>query len=215
MTIETDIQAERESRLRLVKAPDVVLDLEAEFRTRMHGRAHYEVAHQAWQFANQLDYHHPGLDKSVYLMHPLRVAQMYVSMSGQPVAEGVVTALLHNVLEVSGSHAGDIVKHTGEHVAKALALLTVNRDLQWNDDYKKAYYQNICDSELYVRQVKAFDKLDNLYLLCLNPSEQIRHMYLREIEKWIIPMVEKDLPQISAYFYAVYENSVRVGFLKV
>lgn len=215
MTIETDIQAEREHRLRLIKTPDVVLDLETEFNSRMHGHAHYEIAHHAWQFANLLDYHHPGLDKSVYLMHPLRVAQMYLSLSEKPVAEGVVTALLHNVLELSGSHAGDIVKHAGENVAKAVELLTVNRDLQWDDDYKTAYYQNIYSSELYVRQVKALDKLDNLYMLCLNPSDQIRHMYLREIEKWVVPMVEKDLPELNAYFYAVYENAVRVGFLKV
>lgn len=215
MTILRDIEREREARLHLFRNQDLVLDMDSEFNRRMGACEHYEIAKRAWDFANQLEYHHPGLNKSIYLMHPLRVAEMYVSLSGTPVADGTVTALLHNVIEVSGGNANDISIEAGEQVAKAVTLLTVDRALQWDEAYKDAYYQHIYASEVYVRQVKALDKLDNLYLLCLNPSEQVRRDYLREIEKWVIPMVEKDLPEIRTYFYAVYENAVSMGFLKV
>ena len=49
----------------------------------------------------------------------------------------------------------------------------MNRELQWDFDYKKLYYQSIRDAGRAVMIVKIFDKLDNLFLLHLNKNNEV------------------------------------------
>jgi hypothetical protein len=48
--------------------------------------------------------------------------------------------------------------------------------------------------------VKIIDKLDNLFILGLNPDEEVRKRYLNEISNYILPLVKQFLPQLANYF---------------
>ena len=48
--------------------------------------------------------------------------------------------------------------------------------------------------------LKVFDKLDNIYSLCLNPDDEIRSKYLQEVKKYIAPIINKHATSLSSYF---------------
>ncbi len=183
----------------------------AEFEKRSRHLGLDESVGQAWQYARSLDYHHEGLSKKAYLAHPLRVALLYLDLVSDYDSLGLRLALLHNVLEVSGMPEDKLIQDLGQRLAGAIEILTVDRSLQWDDEYKEVYYQRISKSALYAQQVKVLDKLDNLFILCLNPSDEIRGRYLREIERWVLPMSRCALPEISDYIVGLIENNRHVG----
>ena len=145
-------------------------------------------------FAFGIDYKHVGLRSLAYLMHPLRVAILNLENAEFPSKNGFVLALFHNVLEVSTFTLPRLEELFGKTIAESIEILTVDRTRQWDWSYKQSYYNGILQSQDWVGQVKIVDKLDNLYMLCLNPDAQIRDKYLTEVERWVIPMAEKLLP---------------------
>lgn len=165
----------------------------------------------AWRYATSLDYHHPGQSKEVYLAHPLRVTTLYLQLA-RPITEaGGMTALLHNAKEVSNVPDQDLENNLGVEVATAIRVLTVDRDRQWDGDYKRSYYRKIENSPLFVQQVKILDKLDNLFLLCLNPSDDIRDRYLKEVEMLLLPMARNALPDLVGYLGDLVAHNRRIG----
>lgn len=183
----------------------------AEFERRVGQLGLDESVDQAWQYARSLDYHHEGLSKEAYLAHPLRVALLYLDLVSEYDPLGLRLALLHNVLEVSGMPLDALTRDLGQRLAEAIEVLTVDRSLQWDDSYKDSYYSRISESPLFVQQVKVLDKLDNLFTLCLNPSDEIRGMYLREIERWVLPLSRYAVPEISDYIVGLIEDNRHVG----
>ena len=61
------------------------------------------------------------------------------------------------------------------------------------------------------RLIKILDKLDNLFLLHLNPNKDVINKYLLEIEKHIMPMVKKDLPVLLTYFEELFINTKKIS----
>ena len=205
------IENERSRRIRFLRNVDG--STVAEFEQRVKQLDLEKTVRQAWQFARSLDYHHEGLSKDAYLAHPLRVALLYLDLVGDIDPLGLKLALLHNVLEVSGMPPDALARELGRQLAQAIEVLTVDRSQQWDDDYKESYYRRIAESPLFVRQVKVLDKLDNLYILCLNPSDEIRGRYLREIEHWVLPLSRDAIPEISNYISDLVEDNHIVGHI--
>jgi len=166
---------------------------------------------KAWEYAQGLDYHHPGQSKEIYLAHPLRVATLYLQMVRPAEEKGAMTGILHNALDVSSVRFDELTKTVGTEVANAIAMLTVDRERQWDNDYKSAYYEKIENGPEFVRRIKILDKLDNLFLLCLNPSDEIRDMYLNEVDRWLIPMTKTALPEITDYLCELVNHNRRSG----
>ena len=100
----------------------------------------------------------------------------------------------------------------GENFYKKVSILTVNRKLQWNNNYKKKYYKNINSYSDDVKIVKILDKLDNLFIIGLNPNKKIRIKYIDEIKKFILPMVKKNIPEIYPYFKLLVKDSYHKGY---
>ena len=65
--------------------------------------------------------------------------------------------------------------------------------------YKK-YYIRLNSSHKNAKIIKCLDKFDNLFSLFKNPKKEIKQMYLQEINLFILPLVEKFLPNISNYY---------------
>lgn len=153
----------------------------------------------AFEFAKSIDYHHNDLSSEAYLAHPLRVASMALDYVLDPDLDTVIIALLHNVLEVGTLKVEDLESNFGHQVSSTIQILTVDRSQQWDPTYKAKYYQKIERGYIGGQIVKIIDKLDNLFLIGLNPSPIIKNRYLLEIENYIIPMSKPVLPLLSDY----------------
>ena len=153
----------------------------------------------AFIFANSLEYKHVGLSSEIYFSHPIRVSALSILLSGTTKSSVGILGLLHNVLEVSNLTENSISKKFGLEIATNISTLKVNRDKQWYGKYKVDYYNKINSSHRACRIVKIIDKLDNLFLLENNKNYKIKKMYLDEIEKFILPMVQSDLPNLYGY----------------
>jgi len=164
-------------------------------------------------YAEGLDYDHPGLSKQIYLSHPYRVGAMSVQLM-QPVNRHITAlALIHNVLEVAAIPTEELVERVGETMYRELEALTVDR-AQSSEAYKEQYYGGIRAAGAAAMIVKCLDKLDNMFMLCLNPDENIRHSYLAEIRDHVAPMVDENLPGLSVYFQELIENCLQTGHLE-
>jgi (p)ppGpp synthase/HD superfamily hydrolase len=165
----------------------------------------------AYANAKAIQYGHAGLDSSTYFAHPLRVAQMILRLIRPADVDAVVIGLLHNVLEVTSIPLADIRGRFGETVADALVVLTVDRS-RVDAAYKESYYARMQAASRSVRIVKILDKLDNLFTLCLNPDGVVRAHYLEEIERYIVPMAEIEIPAIVDYLMNLIRDCRRTGF---
>ena len=92
--------------------------------------------------------------------------------------------------------------------------MTVDRILQWDKSYKRDYYERIRSASIECRVVKIIDKLDNLFLIGINPDEEVRDKYLLEIEQYILPMAKIDLPDVFTYLKDLIAESRHLGFIK-
>jgi (p)ppGpp synthase/HD superfamily hydrolase len=167
---------------------------------------------RAFQFATELEYTHVGLSSEAYLAHPLRVAEMAIGLCDSPSVDTVIIALLHNALEMGGVDDVRLDLEFGERVARAIQILTVDRAQQWDLVYKQGYYDAINACGVGARIVKALDKFDNIFLLCLNSDAAIREAYLKEIDTHVIPMAEEVLPRVAVYFKRVSKNAQEIGY---
>lgn len=165
----------------------------------------------AYAFAAGLDYHHPGLSPASYLAHPVRVADLALKLEGER-GEAAVLALLHNIFEVSTVDPGVVAASFGVPIADAIKVLTVDRSAT-SREYTQGYYAGIAAAPSWVRVVKILDKLDNMFLLGLNPDAGIRARYLDDIEEFVIPMASRDTPALVAYLEALTADCRATGFL--
>ena len=51
------------------------------------------------------------------------------------------------------------------------------------------YFQRLNEGPCSAGLVMIFDKLDNLFVLGLNPDEKLRQMYIAHFEQYILPMI--------------------------
>tara|TARA_B000000475_G_C15992893_1_gene445769 strand:- start:813 stop:1442 length:630 start_codon:yes stop_codon:yes gene_type:complete len=159
-----------------------------------------ELILEAFNFAQSIEYDHEGLSKESYLAHPLRVASMSLRYIDDATQNSTILALLHNIFEV-GQVSRKIVKEKfGVLINDAISTLTVNRELQWDSSYKEEYYSKIRSFPGPAMEIKVLDKFDNIFLIGQNPEEDIRIKYINEIRKYIIPMAEIVLPELSEAF---------------
>jgi len=46
----------------------------------------------------------------------------------------------------------------------------------------------------------------------LNSNEKVRQKYLEDIEKYVFPMITKDLPQMKDYFIELSSDCLKRGY---
>lgn len=201
----------RIKRLDFIDSPDE--SLFEKFIVQLNNYSFAEEVLDVLNYAMSVNYKHDGLSSVAYLAHPIRVAAMYLATCSQPTSSGVKLALLHNLLEVSDKSKEKIKADLGEKLLNDILVLTVNRNLQWDLDYKKHYYAEIERASQEVSQVKIIDKLDNLYILSTNKCSKTREMYLCEIEKFILPLAEKHIADLSGTILELVEYNRKIGYV--
>ena len=149
------------------------------------------------------EYKHGHLSKSQYLAHPFRLASLLIHYFPDVDASYIKLALCHNIIEVSD--VSDLLAaYLGDELMGFVRTLTVDRKKQWDADYKNSYYDKI-GQERITRVIKVFDKLDNLFILSENDNDKIKTMYLKEIEKYVIPFVILDMTYLEGYFKTIID----------
>jgi GTP pyrophosphokinase len=179
----------------------------------VHPAGEFELVRKAFDYACQVDYHHVGGGSESYLAHPLRVAEM-VENYGEPRSQtDVAIALLHNILEVSNTSLAELENMFGPTITDSIVNLTVDRKKQWDPVYQCTYYKSIRHGYKGACVVKVFDKLDNIFTLCLNADERIRTAYVDEIEEYVIPLAREVVPAVAGYFAEAAEEARAFGYL--
>jgi len=202
-----DIESERVKRRRYLTGHS--LDILKEWHMLVDNISNEQVKtrlKKVMAFAQVIDYSHVGLSSNIYFMHPVRVSLMaiLVSHNDKDKLNSGIIGLLHNVFELSDHSFEDIAALIGEDNTNQILDLTVNRKHQWDLQYKYEYYLALNRNPQNCRIVKILDKLDNMYLLDLNDNELIKRKYLEEIEKYILPMTQADIPELYSYFETLF-----------
>lgn len=208
--------AERARRLRVRASGPSQEDLAAAIDRIAHAvpaAARTEV-NRALDFVAALDYPGSTLGAETYLAHVYRVTELAImAVPGQP-ATAAVLGLLHNVIEVaSASHAG-LEQAFGSTVAEAVETLTVDRSQQFDLGYKQAYYRRIAALGTVASAVKACDKVDNLFTLCLNPDLAARTRYIEEIRRFVVPLAGAVSPALERTVAALADDATQTGHMQ-
>ncbi|MEW5728874.1 MAG: HD domain-containing protein [Pseudomonadota bacterium] len=168
-------------------------------------------AEDALAAAQAIDYRHPGLDTPTYLAHATRVAQLVMRMAPGTALETCAPALVHNALEIGAVTRDDLAARLGGEVADIVVLLTVDRDRQWDQDYKRGYYKALLEGPPAAALVKIADKLDNIFTICVNPDAARRGRYLDEIEIHLAPLTAAVAPAMVTYLHDLVADARRTG----
>lgn len=212
MKVLDDIATERERRLHGLVEPDPhALVLWNHALASFKDDAERTRLTNAFAYAKAIKYRHAGLTSDVYFSHPLRVAALAVLISDSQAADVGILALLHNVLEVSDISPGALAEAFGSEMAAQVTNLTVDRAVQWDQPYKIQYYSKLMEGPHSSRVVKILDKVDNLFLLALNPDEKIKEKYLAEIERFVLPMTRLALPYLEPYLKELIVDCRKTG----
>lgn len=138
--------------------------------------------------------HHRQLrfDGTPYLEQHVYPVALELSQSGRDAEDGIVVALLHDVLEDCRTiDRGDIAAIFGEQVADAVVTLTKpwarQPDLEADEE---AYFASIQVAPELVQRVKVFDRLNNL--ACVHQRPRPKQLdYARETERFHLPLARQ------------------------
>ena len=194
--LNTDITNESIRRERIFKTGDPMATKFWKLTLKSFGNGNKEILNETYNFAKNIDTKHQGLSKTAYFSHPLRVASYSAFLTGYKSPSFPILGLIHNIFEVSDVDYETIKKKFGSSIAEQIRVLSVDRNKDWDSSYKKKYYETVCKKPVSCRIIKILDKFDNLFILNLNPNEEIKKKYLLEVEKYIIPMAKKDLTSL-------------------
>lgn len=154
-----------------------------------------------------------------YVTHPIRVARFLAVWCGdrvdkvrEPLTSVLTAALLHNVLEKQVMSVAYLTDHYGKSVSDAVSLITPDRPAMQTSQGKEEYYAALAQAPLWVQALKVFDKVDNLFVLCINPSDSVRKEYLDEIETHLMPVVQRTMPWHVPYVQALVMDNRSIGF---
>lgn len=185
----------------------------ATFRAAAYAAEQRDSIAAALEYACSINYNHRGRTSEAYLAHPLRVTELVMSYVSPLQPLDAIIALLHNVLEVSTVAPAELGSCFGPVVMNSIVDLTVNREKQWDAAYKRDYYAKLRQGYAGACAVKVMDKLDNIFLLCMNANEQIRTKYLDEIEKYVIPLATDFVPRAAGYMQELSAEARAFGHL--
>jgi (p)ppGpp synthase/HD superfamily hydrolase len=187
---------------------------EADFVTILNAfnRKEPEI-NKALNYAKTLDFSKNHL-KSSYLSHPLRLASFLVQIYPDINSDYIVIALLHNVPETTEITSGEITKIFGDTVGSGIETLVVNRKAKFST-IQESYYNELFAKGTSLILVKLIDKIDNLFVLCLNPDDVVRKEYIEEIKEKLLPFAYKYNANLGQYLDSLLAATTTLGYSKI
>ena len=211
MQLFKTIAEERKQRLQSRLSPDPVawtlweralINCNSNSRQRLTGM---------YLLASEIKYSHDSISSEVYFAHPLRVAALSYIYSND--TDAAIVGLLHNVFEVCADDISFLQKKVEPKILTQIESLNVDRTSQWDDGYNHNYFRRLNEGPCSAGLVKIFDKLDNLFVLGLNPDEKIRQMYTAHFERYILPMIRVLTPDLVDYAVELVVDTRKIGFI--
>lgn len=205
MYILSDIAMHRDQKLESLLS-DRIGEISTEFKFRIQSCQLLEQSSifDTLEFVLRQNYG-MGLN-TYYVTHPIRVANFVIDWMKEKddfSTDFIRAALIHNVIEKQVMTKEEIQKKYGADMAHIISVLTQDRSLLKDPDEKAKYYQRIYGLSRYGQLLKFFDKLDNLYAICLNPSAEVRKEYIDEIQEKVRPIAVQFYPEVLIYFDAL------------
>jgi (p)ppGpp synthase/HD superfamily hydrolase len=167
-------------------------------------------------FAGDQAYGERDLDR-YYVTHPIRVARFAAQwlLGRQARAYDMLSlALIHNAIEKEVLSPQQVEERWGAWVRDATVLLTLDREAMRAEAGRRAFYARLAAAPAEVQAIKLFDKLDNLFIICINPDEAVRRDYIGEIERYLLPVAAALLPSHKAYLEALIAGSYELGYYR-
>lgn len=161
------------------------------------GEADRGLVMAAFDYGASLDYTERGSVDGGYFMHPVRVARLLAGFRDTVDGPAIVCALLHNILETAHANTDALVRVAGSEVLAKIQALTIDRQRQPDPVYLAAYYDGIRTAG--AGDVKVVDKIDNLFLLHVEPDAAVRRSYIEEIRFFVVPLCRSCLPAATGY----------------
>ncbi|MBA3704879.1 MAG: bifunctional (p)ppGpp synthetase/guanosine-3',5'-bis(diphosphate) 3'-pyrophosphohydrolase [Bacteroidetes bacterium] len=165
---------------------------------------------KALEYAKTLNFSKNSL-KSSYLSHPLRLASFLIEMEPTIASDHIVIALLHNVPETTEISIAELEKIFGKNVATGIDTLVVDRKVSF-PSIEESYYKAIFEQGKSLVLIKLLDKIDNLFVLCLNADDEIRKNYIIEVREKLLPFAFKYNKQLGEYLDELLNLTVKLGF---
>ena len=134
---------------------------------------------------------------SPYIVHPLRVAMESIKHFKKPDAASIVIALLHDVIEDSDVSYEDLHEKFGEEIANTVRNLSKDKKLPKKERFEE-YHKRLEILPERDLQMKLLDRLDNLRSLHLSPTQNKRIAYIKQTERFYLPLAKKINPEIYA-----------------
>jgi (p)ppGpp synthase/HD superfamily hydrolase len=184
---------------------------EARFRRalKQYGRSN-DILFQALDFAKSLNFSKSSL-KSSYLSHPIRVGTFLLEIDPAIEDDYLVTSVLHNVPEVSDVTIAALDEKFGKNVSDNIRTLLVNRKAVFAE-IEERYYHAIFAAGEKLMLVKLLDKMDNLFVLCLNPNDEARNAYLEEIRRVLLPFALRFNKDLGNYLLHLIDDATATAF---
>lgn len=213
-----EIPFHRETKLRTLLSNQLnnVIDEFRQIVLRLGETINQSRIEQTLDFALAQDYGNEVLHR-YYVTHPIRVAIFMIDWmrKKQVMSSEVIEAcLIHNAIEKEILSSSDIKSKYGAWSARTIEVLTQDREALKDPIEKDKYYKRIYELDEYGQLLKFFDKLDNVYAICLNPSEQVRREYVSEIELYVRPIAVKYFPEVIPYFDELLRSSIEKGYYR-
>lgn len=153
---------------------------------------------------------HPSM--RLYFAHPLRVAHISLQLLAEPTVEIVAMGLLHNVFEVSGLTAGDLLEAGfSERLASGIRLTTIDRKQQYDETYLTKFYGRIKAFGDDLTLIKCVDKLDNLLAFQLFERTPEIERYMNLCEQFAAPLASSLSSEFGDYVQETIDYMRRVG----
>lgn len=203
------IEEERREKMKSLCSPSQLTEKRFLEGLALHRRRE-NVLGTALDYAKSLDFSKSAL-RSSYLSHPLRVALFLLGLDPAVDVSYLVVALLHNVPETSQAGLADIERHFGAGVAQDVRTLLVDRTVPFAG-IREDYYEKIFDAGAELTSIKLLDKMDNLFVLCLNPNEAVRHDYIAEVREMLLPFARHFHGGLGDYLTELLCDAERTGF---
>lgn len=167
-------------------------------------------------FAAAQSYGERDLDR-YYVTHPIRVsrfAAQWLHKRPGHAFETIALALIHNAIEKEVLSGEEVSERWGPWVRDAAVLLTLDRAAMQTEEGKRAFYSRLAASPPEVQAIKLFDKLDNLFIICINPDEAARVDYIGEIERHLVPVAAAVAPECEQYLRDLIASSYGLGYCR-
>ncbi|MBA3972323.1 MAG: hypothetical protein H0X46_09310 [Bacteroidetes bacterium] len=165
---------------------------------------------KALDYAKGLDFSKNHL-RSSYLSHPLRLASYLLQTDPSIHADYIVIALLHNVPETTEITADELKKIFGERIAHGISTLVVDRAVPF-DSIQQPYYKAIFSAGTPLILIKLLDKIDNIFVLCLNADDEVRKNYTQEIREELLPFATKYNAGLGRYLDSLLLVTEELGY---